>query len=345
MDDVTEALRLFRASTDTVGPVLLSDPSGVGEARRAALRASHRASLSEQDEGRVALVATEIATNIVKHAGHGAMFFQPYVDGGAPGVLILGTDRGRGMDLQVTMRDGHSSAGTAGNGLGAIRRMSDFNDIHSLPGRGTVVVARVGGDSTPASGCGVAMPIAGEDVCGDAWAVSSAGGYRTILMADGLGHGPIAAEASRAAVECFLRQSSAPIETLLRALHAQLRPTRGAAVAVARIDDRNHVLRFGGVGNISGSMFTPEEHRSLISHNGILGHEARKFQEFVYPWPDGAVLVLHSDGLTTQWKLNDVPGLHHRHPAVIAAVLVRDFARGRDDATAFVARSVQDSEP
>jgi anti-sigma regulatory factor (Ser/Thr protein kinase) len=340
MDAVAEVLQGFRSSSETVGPVRISDSSGVGEARRAAQRASSRALLAEADAGRVALVVTELATNLVKHAGGGTMFFQPHTDG-TSSVLITAIDRGPGMDVQITMRDGHSSAGTSGNGLGAIRRMSDALDIHSLPGRGTIVVARIGPDAIPGGGMGVAMPLVSEEVCGDAWAVSVSGGMRTVLMVDGLGHGPAAAEAARAAVEGFLREPLVPVEGLLRLLHALLRPTRGAAVAVARIDERRGELRYGGVGNISASISGPAGQRSLISHNGILGHEARKFQELLYPWGPGSLLVLHSDGLTTQWKLDDMPGLRQRDAATIAALLVRDFARGRDDASAFVLHATE----
>jgi len=128
MDAVAPVVRGFRSSAETVGPIRIGDSSGVGEARRAAQRASSRALLTEADAGRVALVVTELSTNLVKHAGGGTMFFQPHTDG-TNSVLITAIDRGPGMDVQITMRDGHSSAGTSGNGLGAIRRMSDALDI------------------------------------------------------------------------------------------------------------------------------------------------------------------------------------------------------------------------
>jgi anti-sigma regulatory factor (Ser/Thr protein kinase) len=332
----------FRASTDVIGPIRITDPSGVGEARRFAQRAAQRATLSEEDQGRAALVATELATNLVKHAGGGTILLQPHINGSCS-LVIIAIDRGRGMDVSRAMRDGHSSAGTAGNGLGAIRRMSDLFDIHSVPGRGTVVLARVGSDTVEQIGCGVAIPLAGEEVCGDAWAVSLSGGYRTVLMVDGLGHGPVAAEAARATVEGFAKQPLVPVETLLRLLHAQLRSTRGAAVAIARVDERESTLRYGGIGNISGVLASGGTQRSLISHNGIIGHEARKFQEFSYPWTADAVLIMHSDGLATQWKLDDISGLRLRHAGVIAASLVRDFSRGRDDASAFVLKNRNDA--
>jgi len=47
-------------------------------------------------------------------------------------------------------------------------------------------------------------------------------------------------------------------------------------------------------------------------------------------------LIMYSDGLQSRWNLQDYPGLVHRHPAVIASVLHRDFCRGRDDVTVLV---------
>lgn len=323
-----------RTSIDAVGPIAVNDPSTVGEARRAAERVARAMRLSEEDSGRLAIVVTEIATNQMKHANGGTIFLHPLPGGETHGAMVVGVDEGPGMDLQRAMRDGHSSAGTAGNGLGAIRRMSDAIDIHSTPGRGTVVMARIGG--TPMSDFGAAVPLAGEEMCGDAWAVSHSGGHRTVLVVDGLGHGPQAAEAARTAVEGFFKQPAAPLEMILRVLDGLLRSTRGVAASVARVDPRNGSLRYAGVGNITGILIDGVTHRNLISHNGTLGHQARKFQEFQYPWAAGNLLVLHSDGLTTQWKIDDQPGLRMRDPAVIASVLVRDFSRGRDDASAFV---------
>jgi hypothetical protein len=64
----------------------------------------------------------------------------------------------------------------------------------------------------------------------------------------------------------------------------------------------------------------------------------RKVQEFEYAWPPGALLVLHSDGLATQWRVDDRPGLAARDAALVAGVLYRDWTRGRDDVTVVVTR-------
>ena len=78
----------------------------------------------------------------------------------------------------------------------------------------------------------------------------------------------------------------------------------------------------------------------MVSYNGTVGHEVRKIREFTYLWPKGGLLVMHSDGLGTQWRLDRYPGLIARHPSLIAGVLYRDFNRGRDDVTVLVASSL-----
>jgi hypothetical protein len=78
--------------------------------------------------------------------------------------------------------------------------------------------------------------------------------------------------------------------------------------------------------------------RHLVSHNGTAGHELRRLQEFTVPWFADAMLLLHSDGIATHWRLDDYPGLATHSPALVAGVLYRDFNRGRDDATVAVVR-------
>jgi hypothetical protein len=85
-------------------------------------------------------------------------------------------------------------------------------------------------------------------------------------------------------------------------------------------------------------LLSPAGSRGLFTHNGTVGAQVRKVQEFEYAWPDGGLLVMHSDGLQTRWSMDPYPGLMARHPAVVAGVLYRDFQRGRDDATVLVLR-------
>src|SRR4030095_11828850 len=109
--------------------------------------------------------------------------------------------------------------------------------------------------------------------------------------------------------------------------------TRGAAVGIAEINVATQVIRFAGVGNIAGVVWTAAGSRGMASHNGIVGHDMRRRQMFTYPWSPGAVVVLHSDGLQSRWRLDAYPGLARRHPSLIAGVLYRDLQRERDGGT------------
>jgi serine phosphatase RsbU (regulator of sigma subunit) len=217
--------------------------------------------------------------------------------------------------------------------------------MYSVPKLGTACLAQLWANSLPVkqpdsdleSGV-VCLPKIGEEISGDAWATAQDSGRTLLLVADGLGHGPQAAQASREAVRIFRANLGKSPKEIVEAAHAALRSTRGAALAIAEVDFEQLSVRFAGVGNISGTILAQEKTNSLVSYNGTVGHEVRKIQEFVYPWPKGGLLVMHSDGLGTQWRLDRYPGLVAKHPSLLAGVLYRDFNRGRDDVTVLVVR-------
>lgn len=322
------------------------DASQVAEARRAAAALARGLGFGEQDAGRVALVATELATNLIKHANGGELLLAAYDDGSGSGVECLALDKGPGMaDVEAALRDGYSTAGSLGSGLGAITRGAHRADIYSRPGLGTAILVRLrqgpppvaGPPSDPIAGA-VSTPKPGEEACGDAWCVKPHAAGLVLMVADGLGHGPAAAEAANAAVRVFLADDARSPGELVERMHAALRPTRGAAVAVADLDvGRGHVV-FAGIGNVAGVLVAGATERRMVSHNGTAGHVARRVQEFTYAFDGVPLVVLCSDGLGTGWTLEAYPGLSRRHPTLIAGVLYRDFSRGRDDATVLVAR-------
>ena len=158
------------------------------------------------------------------------------------------------------------------------------------------------------------------------------------MLADGLGHGHFAAAAANAAIGAADRLGKDGCAKTLATVHDRIRHTRGAAAAVAEVTLARRVMTFAGVGNIAAAIVDNGSIRQAVSHNGTLGHQARVFREYTYPWPEGAMLVMHSDGLTSHWSLTRYPGLSMRHPSLIAAVLYRDYSRGRDDVTVVVAK-------
>jgi anti-sigma regulatory factor (Ser/Thr protein kinase) len=297
----------------------------------------------ETAAGRVALVATELATNIARHAGHGEILVGD-TGGSSPGIELVAIDNGPGIsDLRRAMEDGYSTAGTLGHGLGSVGRQADEFEIYSQSPGGTVAVARVWKDAKPPRSAfavaGVSVAHVGEPVCGDAWYAVWRQTQGELLVADGLGHGVAASEAAMQAVRVFSssRASSAPV--LVEELHQGLRGTRGAAIAVAAVDLETEVVKFAGLGNVGGSIITAERKRTnLVSQNGTAGHVARRVSEFSYPFRAGSILVMFTDGLMSSWDPAAYPALWSYDPAIIAAVLYRDFSRRRDDVTVLVGK-------
>jgi anti-sigma regulatory factor (Ser/Thr protein kinase) len=325
--------------------VAVEDPGQVGEVRRVAMRVAEETGLDESTRSDVGIVATEAATNVVRHAGRGEVLISKVEGVTGAGLELVCVDHGPGMaDVEACMRDGYSSAGSMGGGFGAMRRLADGVSIYSAPGVGTALVCRFWtgrADAASVNGTawsGLAVPMRGESACGDAWTVALGPWGTALLVADGLGHGTAAAVAADEAVRIFREQTSFQPEHVLAVLHAGLRSTRGAAAAVALIDGNRRQIRYAGVGNISASILTGDGSRNLVSHNGTLGLQMRKSQEFVYPWSPGALLVAHSDGLATHWKLEQYPGLFRQDPAIVAGMLYRDHARRRDDTSVVVCR-------
>lgn len=327
--------------------ISVREQSQVGDARRHATRIAELHGFDISGCGRVALVATELATNLARYGKSGELLIRASDGGLRKFVEFTSIDRGPGMaDVHRCLTDGYSTGGTSGTGLGAIQRQSATFEIHSSVPAGTVVYCQVAESSAEIASpvaCvwgAINLPAPHEVVCGDTWRIELRDNQLAILMVDGLGHGIDAAKVAQEASDIFDRDAFLALPTLFDNIHARLQGTRGGAVAIAQIDLQADQLKFIGVGNIAGSLrlSTGQAGRGLFSHNGIVGAQIYKAQEFQYPCPTGSLLILHSDGLQSRWSMDNYPGLSSKHPGVIAAVLYRDFCRGRDDVTVAVIR-------
>ena len=313
--------------------IALDDPADVGAVRRRfAVLAAH-AGLDETRVGDAALIATELASNVLKHAGHGGALLAQH----GPGVTIAVWDKGPGMDLAACLRDGMSTAGTGGNGLGAVARIASSWDAYTPQGRGSVIVAHVaprGAASRSGFRTGaVCVPYPGLTVCGDAWATHEQPGVLTAIVCDGLGHGDGAAEAASAIIASFRTHATEDLAELIRVLDRAATPTRGAAGTLVRLDRGARTVTVAGVGNV-GVWIVGEAPKQLATQHGTLGQVLPTPREERHPWPPGALVILCSDGLKSRLVFD--PALAQRDPATIAAALWRDHARGSDDATVLV---------
>lgn len=328
----------------------MNDPSQVGEARRHVARLAAELAFGEVAAGQLAIIATELGNNLVRHASGGQLLVAAVGQGDELAIELLSVDDGPGMqDVQRCLTDGYSTSGTPGSGLGAVRRLSAEFDLYSQPGAGTVILSRVRQGSGPLSPdtrraapvfqlAGVCLAAPGETVSGDGWIACIDAQRCALFVADGLGHGPQAAEASDAALAIVERHGLSDPAELIERLHAGLRSTRGAAVALLQLDAAASRLAFCGAGNVVGRLISGSADKSMATQHGTAGLQVRRAQPMHGDWPEHTVVVLHSDGLASRWSLADAPGLLRCHPAVIAGWLARRHTRGRDDVTVVVLR-------
>ncbi|NKZ08266.1 anti-sigma regulatory factor [Actinomadura latina] len=316
------------------------EPSAAAGARRHAVRLAERVGFTAARVAQIQIAVTEAATNLVKHAVQGEMLVRVVRAGDDAALEIVCLDRGPGIgDVPGSQLDGRSTTGTLGIGLGAIERLADHSGVHSVPRTGTVLFARFlhpGGEGTaPAPAglpfAGLTRPIEGEQECGDAYAARLEDGTVYAMLCDGLGHGPMAARAASEAVAA-VREAALPAgpADLLTQVHRRLGPTRGGAVAVAVVEPAKGVVRFAGLGNVAGWIIGRDRRHGMVSVPGIAGAQARRLREQVYDLPQGAAVVLHSDGLTAKWDAAGRPG-PGRDPLLLAADLMREAGVRHDD--------------
>lgn len=320
----------------------VEDTSHVAAARRTAERAARAAGMDDPRAAEVGLAVTELATNILKHARRGEVLITNCRSRDEIGVEVIALDWGQGfVDIEAAMVDGHSTAGSLGHGLGAVRRLATEFEVFSQRTIGAVVLARIWPGPAPARRPefalgGISVAKAGESACGDAWASDSGPARTALIVADGLGHGPLAADAAAAAIEEFARAPMREPGPMIEDLHLALRHTRGAAIGVTAIDLEREIAVFAGVGNIGGAIVSKGVRRNILSHNGTAGHAVRKVEQIGYPLPAGAAVVIHSDGLATHWDPSAYGDIWTHDPSIVAAMLYRDHSRRRDDVTVVV---------
>lgn len=335
----------FTPLVEELGWFEVDGPGAAGMARRAAVEAAQRLRFDEIRVAEIAIVLSEVGSNLHKHAGQGWIAVRCLRGDSRTAVEIVAVDAGPGMaDIILSGQDGHSTAGTLGIGLGAVVRLSSRCEVYSVPGRGTVLTARFWprgpafAEQLPAEG--LSRPMVGERVCGDRFALRAHSEGPLMMVADGLGHGPAAAAAAAAAVEAFRTTDLDGPAAIVEHLHRSIKHTRGAAIAIAQFEAAHRVVRFAGVGNIEGFVVGDGARRGMVSLPGIVGVRAGSVREFSYPLEPDAIVVLHSDGVTNRWSIPAYPGLAQRSPLVIAATLLRDAGKDHDDGCVLVAKPV-----
>jgi anti-sigma regulatory factor (Ser/Thr protein kinase) len=311
----------------------VEDASAAAACRGAALALARWLEFPAARSDQLVLAVTEAATNLSKHASQGWMLLRIGRQCGNPAIEMVTIDAGPGFgDTSAALRDGHSTSGTLGVGLGAIRRLADSCELYSAPGHGTALVARFG--AKPVTGtvryAGLVRPITGETECGDVFGVAERDGRVIGVLCDGLGHGPLAAAAAMEAVTAVLEEPTAEPAMLIERAHRRMNRTRGGAIGVVQM--AGQAIVFGGIGNIAGVILADGTRKSMISVPGIVGHQAGTIRQFEYTAPPGAAVILHSDGVSSRWEPRSLPGLNAQDPLVVAGALLAEAGTRRDDA-------------
>jgi serine/threonine-protein kinase RsbT len=96
------------------------------------------------DQTKIVTAASELGRNTLDYGGGGTVRLQVLQDGGRRGIRLTFEDKGPGItDIERALKDGYTTGGGLGLGLGGARRLSNEFSIDSRPGEGTrVTIAR-----------------------------------------------------------------------------------------------------------------------------------------------------------------------------------------------------------
>jgi len=297
--------------------------------------------------GEIEIIIAEITSNLVKHAKAGGYILAKIINEPASGIEFIAVDEGPGMFKSAQMiEDGRSTSKTLGQGLGAIKRLSGVFDLYSIKDWGTVlfsrnyVIKKTEAENKAFELSSIRVCKKDHILCGDSWSLRMQGKKIKIALIDGLGHGALANTASSLAVKSLAPWSKLSPTEELKALHVELKKTRGAVVIIVHIDQISQQLMYSGVGNIAMKIITPTATKGCFSYNGIVGHiMPASLNNHNLIWNEKTdVLIMHSDGIGTRWDLQKYPNILQHHPVILCAALYKDFDRGNDDSTILVGK-------
>lgn len=325
----------------------LKDRSSITLVKKEASRLAQKMTLSAKQLAELDIIISEISTNLLKHAGGGEIILRGIVDGDTRAVEVLSIDSGPGMSDPARMiEDGVSTTGTLGQGLGAIKRLSDQFQIYSVPGWGTILMVRVFKQNPSKVNpfrygiYPIVLPKPGEQYCGDLFSWKANAYFLKVMLADGLGHGILAQQASEKAAEAFQKSLSNTPHQILTDMHHQVKSTRGLVATVGVYDLTAKTWQFCGIGNISTRLHDAISSKSYLPYNGIVGvNIPRHLESQTVKSEAGRHLVLCSDGVSSRWDASKHIGAFRCDQSILAAVIYKDFARHSDDTSVVVVKT------
>lgn len=285
------------------------------------------------------LIVAEVTSNLLKHARGGELLVKAVEMHKTPGIEIIGIDNGPGMaEIQAMLKDGISTKGTLGHGLGSIQRFSDTFQLYSQPNWGSILLARKFLKPLPAKAVEkvetryINVPKPNETVSGDGiFSYLTPEYYKTIAL-DGLGHGPDAQAATQKAIFEFKNCPLTDAVDIIRHLHPLIKRTRGAVGSVGVFSLNEKKWNICGVGNISTRVYNGMLLKNYMPYNGIIGLTTPgSMKANIVEHHPGQLLLMASDGMRTRWEINKYPGILKYDLSILAAALYKDHGRKTDD--------------
>jgi anti-sigma regulatory factor (Ser/Thr protein kinase) len=322
-------------------PIAVVDEAAVSLVRQAVRARGLEIGMEQTRTESLVAAASELGHNQVKHARGGEMLVRTIERAGVRGVEVLAGDAGPGIaDPIAALRGQVTGSGGLGLGLSAAHRLADELDVDVRWGSGTTIAARKFASPLPRSEVAVlARACQGEAVIGDDALFVRRGDGLLLAVADGLGHGESAHEASHLAIAALRGSSSTSPRELLEVCQEALARTRGAVIAVVFVADDGSELVHAGVGNIGCHLYCNRSSLRFASASGFVGRPGHRgrIREERAQLGGRHVVLMHSDGLPSRVDLSEEAALLREPPLVIAHRLIADHGRPDDDALVLVA--------
>lgn len=334
----------------------ISNPGDAGEARRQAKALAFEIGFTVKESEEIAVVVSELASNLMKHATYGTLIFTAIVDDGRPGIQIESIDSGPGIiDPEQAISDGFSTVGSLGYGLGTVNRlMSEFDIISKEGQKGTYIVCKkwtsIEGktDLCPLSFGAATRSHPAMKVNGDAFIIKKHRNNALAGVIDGLGHGQFAHIAAQKARQYIESHSEQPLELIFRGIGRACRVTRGVVLALARFDwdtgfpEGKMELSFASIGNITARVVNSPKPFNFVVRRGVIGLSVPNPVFTKHAWNPSLILIIHSDGLRSKWSWLDFPQLTYKPPDYTAQQLIKNLALDNDDATVVVVKGKEE---
>jgi anti-sigma regulatory factor (Ser/Thr protein kinase) len=327
--------------------MVISNPGEVIAIRRIAKEMAHDIGFDERTREEISLVVSELASNIIKYTQRGMITLSPVCHEQCEGIMIEAEDDGDGFNQHTALKDGVSTSGTLGVGLGAVNRLMDEFDILQRENHtGTRIICKrwLHDNSNHGEHCpfefGVfSRPKPNEFANGDTFIIKNIRNATLVGVIDGVGHGVLANQAANIARQYIERHAESSLLDIFRGVERACVATRGVVMALAVFNWKKRTFRYASVGNIEAKFFSREHEKpKFFVRRGILGKHAPAPVITENEWHSGDMLALHSDGISTHWHWDDFLPYVNSPAQVMTEEIFNVMEKNHDDATIIIVK-------